>query len=76
MLQVFSFTPLLIVAAMLQVLQVAVVAVGLALKRDVPVGIASHDQSYHPLYQVQYIKQHITKLTHLSSVNALVVYST
>lgn len=56
MLQVFSFTPLLIVAAMLQVLQVAVVAVGLALKRDVPVGIASHDQSYHPLYQVQYIK--------------------
>ena len=56
-----------------QVGQVALVAVCLALERDVAVGIATHAQPDQPLHHIGQVKEHEQHLALLSSVDALVI---
>jgi len=61
-------------AAMVQIVQVALVGIGLALKRDIAVGIASHGQPDQPLKEVSHIEKHVEHLALLGGVDALVVH--
>ena len=61
-------------AAMVQIVQVALVGIGLALKRDIAVGIASHGQPNQPLKEVSHIEKHVEHLALLGRVYAFVVH--
>ena len=56
-----------------QVAGVLLVGIGLALKRDVAVGIATHGQTHHPLEEISQIEKHIQHLALLRRVYAFVV---
>ena len=62
-----------IVAAVRQVLQIALVVVGLALKRDAPVGPAPHGEPHCPFDEIDDVEKNETQFTHLRCVDALVV---
>lgn len=61
-------------AAMLQVIQIALVSISLALKGDVAISIATHGQSHQPLDAIGKIKEDIQHLALLGSVDALMVH--
>ena len=56
-----------------EISQVALVAMRLALKRDVAVGIAPHGEAYEPLNEIEYVEKHEQHLALLGSVDALMV---
>lgn len=56
-----------------QVGQIALVAVCLAFKRDVAVGIATHAQPDQPFHHIGQVKEHEQHLALLGSVDALVI---
>ena len=58
---------------MLQIVKVTLIGVGLAFKRDVAVGIATHGQPQQPFQQIGHVEEHEQHLALLSSVDALVV---
>ena len=57
----------------LQIVKIALVGIGLALKRDVAVGIPLHGQAHQPLEQIGDIEEHEQHLALLRRVDALVV---
>ena len=57
-----------------EISQVALVAMRLALKRDVAVGIAPHGEAYEPLNEIEYVEKHEQHLALLGSVDALMVH--
>ena len=61
-------------AAMVQIVKVALVGIGLPLKRDIAVGIATHREPDEPLDDVSQIKEDVEHLALLGSVDALVVH--
>ena len=63
-----------IVGAMVQVVEITLVGIGLALKRDIAVGIAAHGQPDQPLENVSDIEEHVEHLALLGGVDALVVH--
>ena len=63
-----------IVPPCLQIVKVALVGIGFALKRDVAVGIAPHGQPHQPLDQISQIKKHEQHLALLSGVDAFMVH--
>ena len=46
-------------ATMLQVIQIALVGISLALKRDIAISIATHGESHQPLDAIGKIKEDI-----------------
>ena len=56
-----------------QIVQVALIAMGLALKRDVAVGIATHEEADNPLKEIGNVKEHEQHLALLRRVDALVI---
>ena len=61
-------------AAMFQVIQVALVGISLAFKGDVAISIAPHGQSHQPLDAIGKIKEDKQHLALLGGVNALMVH--
>ena len=59
---------------MLQIVKVALIGIGLTLKRDVAVGIAAHGLPDQPLENVSDIEEHVEHLALLGGVDALVVH--
>ena len=57
-----------------KVVRVALVGIGLALKRDVAVSISAHGQSREPFHQIGQIKEHEQHLALLHRVYALMVH--
>ena len=57
-----------------QVVQVSLVGIGLALKRDVAVGVAAHGEPDGPFHQVGQVKAHEQQLALLCRMDALVVH--
>lgn len=57
-----------------KIVQVALVGVGLALKRDVTVGVAAHRQPDDPLHHIGHVEKHEQHLALLCRVDALVVH--
>ncbi len=62
-----------IVAPIAQIFKIALIGIGLTLKRDVTIGIASHGQPHKPLQQVGHIEEHKQHLALLCRVDALMV---
>ena len=62
-----------IMGTMAEVIKIALVDVGLALKRDIAIGISSHGQTNDPFGNISQKKEHKQHLTLLCSVDALVV---
>ena len=60
-------------AANVQIVEVTLVVIGLALKRDVAVGIAAHGDAHHPFHEIEEIEEHKEHLTLLGRVDALMV---
>ena len=58
----------------LQVSEIALIGVCLALKRDVAIGIAPHGKPHQPFDEIKDIEEHKKHLTLLCRVNALVVH--
>ena len=63
-----------IMAAMLQVIQIALVGIGFALKGDVAISIAPHGQSHQPLDAIGKIKEDKQHLALLGGVDAFMVH--
>ena len=61
-----------VVTAVLQVIRVALVGIGLALKRDIEVGVAAHRQPHQPLHDVGHIEKDKQQLALLSRVDTFV----
>ena len=61
-------------AAMFQVIQVALVGISLALKGNVAISITPHGQSHQPLDAIGKIKEDKQHLALLSGVDALMVH--
>ena len=61
-------------AARAQVVEIALVGIGLALKRDVAIGIATQGQSHEPLDKVGQIEEDKEHLALLGRVNALMIH--
>ena len=59
---------------MLKVVEVALVKVGLTLKANAKVGVATHHQPYAPFNKIDDIERKVEQLAHLRRVNALMVY--
>ena len=57
-----------------QVIQIALVGIGLPFKRDVMVGVAAHEEPDDPLDEVGDIEEDEEHLTLLSRVDALMVH--
>ena len=57
-----------------QIMKITLIGIGLAFKRDVAVGIATHGQSHHPLDEIGQVKEDKQHLALLCSVDALVVH--
>lgn len=53
---------------------VVLVGIGLTLKRDATIGIATQGQSQQPLHHIEHIEQDVAQLTHLCRVNALMIH--
>lgn len=62
-----------IMGAVGQIVQVALVTMGLALKRDVAVSIATHAEADEPLKEIGNVKEHEQHLALLRRVDALVI---
>ena len=58
----------------LQIMQIALVGIGLTLKRDIAVGIAAHRQPQQPFHQIGEVEEHKEHLALLRRVNALMVH--
>ena len=63
-----------VVGTRLQVVQIALIGIGLAFKRDIAVGIATHRQPQQPFHQVGEVEEHKKHLALLRRVNALMVH--
>lgn len=59
---------------MLQIVKVALIGIGLTLKRDIAVGIATHGQSYQPFQEIGEVEEHKKHLALLSRVDALMIH--
>lgn len=60
--------------SVVQIVQVALVGIGLTLKRDIAVSIAAHGQPHEPLHEIGQIKEHEQHLALLGRVNAFMVH--
>ena len=60
--------------AMFQIVKVALIGIGLTLKRDVAVGIASHGQPHQPFKEIGKVEEHKKHLALLCSVDAFMVH--
>ena len=60
-------------AAVVQVIEIALVGIGLALKRDVAVGVTAHRQPDNPLHEIGHVEEDEQHLPLLCRVDALVV---
>ena len=60
--------------ARVQIIEIALVGIGLALKRDIAVGIATHGKPHQPLHEVGQIEEDEQHLALLCRVDALVVH--
>ena len=58
----------------IQVIQIALIGIGLTLKRDIPVGVAAHRQSQQPFHKIGNVKEHEQHLALLRRVDAFVVH--
>ena len=58
----------------LQVIHIALVGIGLTLKRDIPVGIAAHRQAHQPFAQISDEEEHEQHLALLRRVDSFVVH--
>ena len=70
----FHITPPGVVPAVVKVVEVTLVGIGLALKRDVAVSISAHRQAHQPFHHIGHIKEHEQHLTLLGRVDALMVH--
>ena len=59
--------------AVLEVMEITIIAVGLTLKAYVAIGVTFEQQPDEPLDDIHHIEEHIQHLAHLSSVDALMV---
>lgn len=57
-----------------QVIHIALVGIGLALKRYIPVGVAAHRQSQQPFHNIGNVEEHEQHLALLRRVDAFVVH--
>ena len=62
-----------IVGPVVQIIQIALVAVGLTLKRDIVIGITTHGEPDDPFHKIGQKKEHKQHLALLRRVDALVV---
>jgi hypothetical protein len=60
--------------AMAQIIHVSLIGIGLALKRDVSIGIATHGQPDEPFNKIGKKEEHKQHLALLGRVNALMVH--
>ena len=57
-----------------QIIEIALVGIGLTLKRDVAVGVTLHRQPDNPLHEISQIEEDEQQLPLLSRVDALMVH--
>ena len=63
-----------IVAAMAQIIDIALIGIGLPLKRDVTVGIPAHGQPDEPLHEISNIEEYKQHLALLGRVDAFMIH--
>ena len=60
--------------SLVQIVQIALVGVSLALKRYIAISIATHGQSHEPLHQIGHVEEYKKHLSLLCRVDAFMVH--